>query len=534
MALLRVARMALPLASTALLAAACAAPLQTPGQSGATGPTIADELSDAVVAPWSSTLPLRPEKVDGVPFRVWTGSGVQDLAVVELAETVDAEADVDYQLLGSTSGHTDAQVLTMMAGGTAFATGSTPHASRPTVGLLGTQGAFQAFADVPGVQSPQYLPEPVPFRALNATGAGSWNNIVVWAGVGSGGKQWSLMGWNASTGVVAELSSASSMTLGATGISARMVPGLKAPVVNGKYAYFEVAIPQSVYDAATPGIRFHEISAEGLESSNFGVAVFRVPLTSPGDAVFVGPSTQVAADAAHGDGMFWVSTPSSDADSQADEDLVGDLAHNAETAQSGQETDALATPGLQGYSYSQLLETATGRLRVGGGTPNLFVWRTQEAVQPLFAAGSTDEWVVTDIDASDEILAVALTRVEGLVENAEGEDVEPEAWVLAWDLESASLVGAAQSEVPVPELFVSGDILVWSETQESIQAGGKIIAAPEVDGEASSYVWRAGDERVLRLTGVSSPRVGGDIVAIKTAEGDSAGIWTFLRWGEEE
>ena len=488
----------------------------------------------------AAELPLAPKTIADVPFDVWVSEGSipDDLVIGGADRPTRAKEGRQFHVLGSTRGKTDAQVLTLIDGGVAFGTGTSPQVSRETVGLIGTEGKFTALQEVPNVGDGSTLSGDAPFESLNATGASSWGQVVVWVAVGTGGKQWALVGWNVETGQISELATAESMTLGFTGISARMVPGLEPPKVNGGYAYFEVAIPQNVYDAATPGVRFHEIQVSGESSPDYGVAVFRVPLDSPGDVVFVGPSAQVIADPVIDRGMFWAAAPSSDIDSLHDGTLRGDLEQNQSgsglgtdnAAQSGQ-WDPLA--GLESFNYSNLLEVAAGKQVHESKAPDLVVWRNASVISPLLGFGPANDWVISDLEASQRYLVVALTKMSVVRGEEQSSSDGPPAWLVAWDMETGRVAGLAKSEVAVPNLSVSGDMVAWGAGADLSQATSDAIGNVSVEGASDGFVWQIGSDVVFQLPSedvVVPPQISGHTIAVRQVDSEGVSGWTFLRW----
>lgn len=488
----------------------------------------------------SSALPLAPRQIAGVPFDLWVSEGgIPDDIVVGGGESpTEARAGEQYYALGSTRGKTDAQVLAMIDGGVAFGTGTSPQVSRETVGLIGTDGKFTALQDVPNVGDPALEPGGAPFQSLNATAASSQGQVVVWVAVGTGGKQWALVGWNIETGQISELATAESMTLGFTGISARMVPGLEAPTVNGAYAYFEVAIPQNVYDAATPGVRFHEIQVSGESSPDYGVAVFRVPLDSPGDVVFVGPAAQVIADPTINRGMFWTAAPGTDIDPLHTGTLSGDLEQNQSGSGYGGESQSQSgqwdpRAGLESFNYSNLIEVAAGRRIPGSQAPDLVVWRNTSIISPLLGLGPANDWVISDLEASERYLVIAVTKMSVVSGQDDTASQSPPAWLVAWDLESGQVAGVAKSEVAVPNLSASGDMVVWGASADLLEATSDAIGNVSAEGASDGFVWQIGSDVVFQLPSedvVVAPQISGHTIAVRQVDSEDVSGWTFLRW----
>lgn len=467
-------------------------------------------------------LPLVPAEFDTVPFQVWSGTTVnpQDVTVAGRNGPKVARPDQQYRVLGSTSETSADEVLAMTEGGRAFGTGTSPRSSRGTVGLIDTNGNFTALEEVEGVSEPVMLPGSPPFQSLNGTGASSFGQVVVWMSVGAGGKQWSLMGWNMQTGVVTELASSAAMTLDFSGISAHLVPGLEPPELNGSYAYFEVAIPQTVYEAARPGVRFHEIHVEDSETAAYGVAMFRVALDSPGDIVFVGPSALVVADPQKPRGMFWVEGPTSPS---------GDTAEPEEQVEGGRWHE---DSGLESLDYQDLLEVATKEVPSPTREPSLIVWGEGEIVSPLLGFGPALQWTVSDVEVTPDYLVAALTKTE-IVQGANAANASgPPAWLVAWDTATQAVVGIAKSEVAVPDLFVSDDLVVWGAAADLSAAADSAIGAVSPQGASDAFIWRIGSPDVYQIPSedaVVGPQLSGSTIAVRQGRDDDTG-WSFLKW----
>lgn len=489
-----------------------------------------------VTAPRGDENPLSLRGVPALPFQVWLPAQIPDPrpALAGLNGPTLAVLGRDFLHEGSTSGETDAEVFALMEGDVAFGAAVAPTVSRPTVGLFHPSGEFTAWSEVPGVQEPAMLPGSAPFQSLNATGAAASGPLVVWMSVGAGGKQWSLMAWNTHSGAIAELASSVSMTLGFTGISATVLPGLEPPEVNGRFAYFQVAIPQNVYEAATPGMRFHEIEVTGQESVDYDVAVFRVALEDPGDVVFVGPSAQIDADPQVGEGVFWVSSPTTVAGDQRTEEEVDDHAQS-ETSRDpyGAAPELISSLDDLSLEYDVLADRALKEPLPAAEQPNLILWADDGSVHSLLGLGPAEEWAVSDLDASPRYLAIALTKM-GVVrgeETVEGDG--PPSWIIAVDLDNGEVVGAAKSEVAVPDVFISGDLVVWSAAADLSEAADGAVGEVSDEGASDAFVWRVGSESVYQLASedaVVAPRIFGDRIAIRQADNEGQSAWAFLQW----
>lgn len=458
--------------------------------------------------------PLVAVEEEGLPFTLWlpedTVGTVAVQEVVDVAAAVDGE---DYLEGGTTRGE-PITVLALFEDGSAFVTGRSPNYSTEIVGLL-TDGEFKPLPEL-GVEVASYLPEGTPYESLQASGAATWGPIVVWMSVGAGGKQWSLMTWNRETRVAVELASSSSMTLGFTGISARQTPDLAPPTLNGGYAYFDVTIPESLFDEAVPGVRFHELEQSESGDQSSGVATFRVPLASPGDATFVGPSAQVIPDAGYGNGLFWASSPLTDWNTE-ELDALG-------VAQSGESLGEVGDASwLQALPYSQVYRLATGNEAPAKGAPTFAVWGDTDDVAPLFGFSPTDDWVLSDMAASEDFLVVSITASEALGSGGSSGDA-PVSWLLAWDLAEEKMVAAIPSVAAVPSVSLSGDLVAWGALLDPGSEGG--------DAPPHAYVWRIGSEDVYELPSEGdgyAPLLGGRTIA--TSQADSSGtFWTFLTW----
>lgn len=511
-----VGALALGLAATFSLAACTPSGTAFDGQAQSGSQQSGIEVSAGSVEQGSraTRFPLVAVEEEGLPFTLWLPEdtvgtvAVQD--VVDVAAAVEGE---DYLEGGTTEGE-PVTVLALFDDGSAFVTGRSPNYSTEIVGVL-VDGKFEPLPEF-GVEVVTYLPEGTPYASLQASGAATWGPIVVWMSVGAGGKQWSLMSWNRETRVAVELASSSSMTLGFTGISARQTPDLAPPTLNGGYAYFDVTIPESLFDEAVPGVRFHELEQSESGDDSTGVATFRVPLTSPGDATFVGPSAQVIPDAGYGNGLFWVSSPLTDWDT-AELDTLG-VAQSG--AQSGEGGDA---SWLQALSYLQVYRLATGDEPPRQGAPTFIVWGDADEVAPLFGFSPTDDWVLSDMAASEDFLVASITAAESL--GAEGSSGEsPASWLLAWDLAGDEMVAAIPSVAAVPSVSLSGDLVAWGALLDPESEG--------LDAPPHAYVWRIGSKEVYELPSEGdgyAPLLSGRTIATSQA-GSSGTYWTFLTW----
>lgn len=486
----------------------------------------------------------RLERVEdaNLPFDLWSTDGATGgpVPIAGAEGPLLARDGKKFSTIGTTRGGSDCKVLTMVDGERAFGSGTSPSISRETVGLIDTRGDFTAWSETPGIQDPQMLPGAAPFQSLNATGAASSGSVVVWMSVGAGGKQWSLMAWDLTRGSVTELASSASMTLGFTGISATVTPGLEPPEVNGRYAYFQVAIPQNVYDAATPGMRFHEIEVTGKESPDFGVAVFRVALDAPGDVVFVGPSAQINADQGAVEGIFWATSPGASVDAAQTDATVEDFPDR----QSGSElsgddnrspTGQSGPLGEKDLGYRRLLEQSIKAFIPDSEQPNLVMWTDSRAIQPLLGVGPASTWAISDMDTSLDYLVVAVTKMS-VVTGTPGPEIEgPPSWVIAVDLNTGAVVGAAKSEVAVPDIFVSGDLVVWGAAADLTAASAEAIGEVTETGASDGFVWRIGTDTVYQLPSenqVVGPQIAGDVIAIRQVDHNGQTGWSFLRWLE--
>lgn len=524
----------------------CALVLSACAVSPSTGGGLPSQSSQSLESPQSAESSpqrrgtasyLAAHTLSDLPFQLWVPSTEPDPAPVlaGLNGPIAAVPGRDFVLLGRTRPETDAGVLTLMEGPQAFGTGVAPSISRATVGLIGTDGEFTAWSEAAGVQEPTMLPGAAPFQSLNATGAAANGPVVVWMSVGAGGKQWSLMGWNTARGAITELASSASMTLGFTGISAQVVPGLEPPEVNEGFAYFQVAIPQNVYDAATPGMRFHEIEVTGQESPDYDVAVFRVALDSPGDSVFVGPSAQINADPEIAEGIFWVSSPSAVA---SDERTEAEVERFPDPQSGGRDPYGPApelTSALDDLSlgYRGLLRRAVNEAVASADEPSLILWADSAVVRPLVGVGPAQSWAVSDVDASADYLVIALTKMS-VVRGEDGAVGEgPPSWIVALDLRSGTVAAAAKSEVAVPDLFVSGDLVVWAAAADLSNASDAAVGAVTDEGASDGFVWRIGSESVYQLSSenaVVGPQVFGDTIAIRQVDAQGDAAWSFLDW----
>lgn len=459
----------------------------------------------------TTRFPLAPVEVDGVPFELWVPEAGQAEDVPLSEDLRIARNNKEFHRLHEES---DFTVFALFDDGTPFGTKRIATQATPAVGVMDSSGEFQPI-DSTTVKGMELLPEAAPVESLQPVAASTWGPIVVWVGAGAGGKQWSVLSWNRDTSVLVELASSSSLMLDFGGVN--LVPDQKAPMVNGGYAYFEVAVPQKLFEIAKPGVRFHDLEVEEMRDEEMRGAAFRVPLTKLGDLTFVGPSGQIAPDPVYGDGLFWSSTPFS---SEFDQDR--DFAPQS-GGHLGEEPSEEGPNWLQALSYPSVFRSATGDEPFQVDAPTFIVWGGEGLVAPLFGFAPAKDWIVTDLAASEEFLVASISSAQVLEGDKPARNT-PSSWLVAWDLIEQDVVGVAPTTVVAPMVSISADLVVW---------GPADLANGEDDGEApDGFAWRIGEEEVYELPGGAvraGPFLGGKTIAVADSE-DLLEVWRFLDW----
>lgn len=471
--------------------------------------------------------PLVERQIETLPFDLWSPEE-QELDTNVLTAQALAQQGVDFEASGDTRGEPSLAVLAMLESGVPFVRGQPLDHSTTTVGVLDEENQFLSLAETIDPEKVRFLPEASPFETLQAVSAGSAGPLVVWLSVGAGGKQWSLMGWNEESGVVQELASSASMTLSFSGVSATLVPGLEPPRTNAGYAYYEVSMPHSLFESATPGLRFQDLIDGDVDDGDAAVATFRVALDAPGVAEFVGPSAQVLPDPVDPHGLYWVTSPFSDWQGAGREDLTADEDEGNQDSEEGGDQNPRRFQGAPGdaswgqaLSYSTLHAFATGHSFVEvERAPVFVVWGDEDSAEPLFGVGPADRWVVSDLAATEGFVVAVATG-----EEAAGEGLS--SWLLVWDLEEESIVAAIPSPVPLPSVSASGDLVLWggSSTENS--------ADDSAAGETDTYVWQRGGDEVLALSSSRDgerPLIGGERMALTRTYRGGSPYWQFITW----
>lgn len=465
----------------------------------------------------SAQLPLEPVEVEGLPFQMWLPKGETTVELATGGGVEPAKAGHQYRLLGSED---DFTVLALFDDGTPFGTGRTATQATPAIGVLDPLDQFVPI-ESSTLKAVRMLPEAAPFESLQPVRAATWGPVVVWTAVGAGGKQWSLLSWNRETSVVVELASSSSMMLDFSGKN--LMSNAQPPAVNGGHAYFEVAIPQKLFEAAKPGVRFHDLDVQGATDEEVRVATFRVPLTDPGDVMFVGPSSQIALDPEYIGGLFWSATPYGGRDH--DEDLV--------TPQSGEEDRGSGSDWPQAVPYLDLFRSAVEEKPSNGGRPTFIVWGDGRTVTPLFGFSSSDKWVTTDIAASEQHLVVAVSSVKA-IEQETASKASTASWLIVWNLAAGEVETVVPSSVVAPSLVASEDLLVWGPSEDPLEDPGKDHGSKGRLGKPldPAFAWEIGGEAIYRLPGGTTgigPFLAGSDIAVSDEDTGSVS-WKFLRW----
>lgn len=129
----------------------------------------------------AAELPLAPKTIADVPFDVWSpkGSIPGDLVIGgQIARR--GRKRVGSSTSGVNPGKTDAQVLTLIDGGVAFGTGTSPQVSPRNRWLDRDRGQVHCAARCSQCGRRIYPVWRRSISSLNATGASSWGQVVVW------------------------------------------------------------------------------------------------------------------------------------------------------------------------------------------------------------------------------------------------------------------------------------------------------------------------------------------------------------------
>ena len=161
------------------------------------------------------------------------------------------------------------------------------------------------------------------------------------------------------------------------------------------------------------------------------------------------------------------------------------------------------------------------------------MWRNASVISPLLGFGPANDWVISDLEASQRYLVVALTKMS--VVRGEGQSASdgPPAWLVAWDMETGRVAGLAKSEVAVPNLSVSGDLVVWGAGADLSQATSDAIGNVSAEGASDGFVWQIGSDVVFQLPSedvVVTPQISGHTIAVRQVDSEGVSGWTFLRW----
>lgn len=94
------------------------------------------------------------------------------------------------------------------------------------------------------------------------------------------------------------------------------------------------------------------------------------------------------------------------------------------------------------------------------------------------------------------------------------------------------MAGLAKSEVAVPNLSVSGDLVVWGTGADLSQATSDAIGNVSAEGASDGFVWQIGSDVVFQLPSEDVRRCHTTDPAHQVPggfRGRQCG-WTFLRW----